>query len=239
MGAFIDLTGKQFGRLIVKQRLDKRGKEWYWLCECECGNTKEVRGVSLREGKVKSCGCLKQETDRAPKGNVIDLAGQTFGLLKVIERAGSDNRGEALWECECECGQRRVVLGSNLRSGHTYSCGCERRSKGERAVEMLLKTNNLSFETEKIMFKYSNGYPAKFDFYVANSYLIEYDGETHYKSNLHGWHNETQLAQQQERDMIKNQWCKNNNIPLIRIPYTKLNSLAIEDLCTETTNFLI
>ena len=60
MGAFIDLTGKQFGRLVVKQRLDKRGKEWYWLCECECGNTKEVRGVSLREGKVKSCGCLKQ-----------------------------------------------------------------------------------------------------------------------------------------------------------------------------------
>lgn len=101
MGAFIDLTGKQFGRLIVKQKLDKQGKEWYWLCECECGNTKEVRGVSLREGKVKSCGCLKQETDRAPKGNVIDLTGQTFGLLKVIERAGSDNRGEALWECEC------------------------------------------------------------------------------------------------------------------------------------------
>ena len=59
MGAFIDLTGKQFGRLVVKQKLDKRGKEWYWLCECECGNTKEVRGVSLREGKVKSCGCLK------------------------------------------------------------------------------------------------------------------------------------------------------------------------------------
>lgn len=239
MGAFIDLTGKQFGRLIVKQRLDKRGKEWYWLCECECGNTKEVRGVSLREGKVKSCGCLKQETDRAPKGNVIDLTDQTFGLLKVIERAGSDNRGEALWECECECGQRRVVLGSNLRSSHTFSCGCERRSRGERAVEMLLKSNNLSFETEKTMFKYSSGYPAKFDFYVGNSYLIEYDGETHYKSNLHGWHNETQLAQQQERDVIKNQWCKDNNIPLIRIPYTKLNSLTIEDLCIETTDFLV
>lgn len=238
MGTFIDLTEKVFGRLTVLKKLDKRGKEWYWLCECECGNTKEVRGASLREGKVKSCGCLKQETDRAPKGNVIDLTGQTFGLLKVIGRAGSDNRGEALWACECKCGQQRIVLGSNLRSGHTFSCGCERRSRGERAVETLLRSNKLSFETEKAMFKYSNGRLAKFDFYVENKYLIEYDGETHYQHNLHGWHNEAQLKAQQERDIIKTQWCKDNNIPLIRIPYTQLDKLNIKDLLLETSKFI-
>lgn len=39
--------------------------------------------------------------------------------------------------------------------------------------------------------------------------------------------------------MIKNQWCKDNNIPLIRIPYTHLDKLIIEDLKLETTTFLV
>jgi hypothetical protein len=55
------------------------------------------------------------------------------------------------------------------------------------------------------MFKYSNGTNAKFDFYINNKYLIEYDGETHYQANLHGWHNQEALDRQLERDAIKNQ----------------------------------
>jgi hypothetical protein len=39
--------------------------------------------------------------------------------------------------------------------------------------------------------------------------------------------------------MIKNQWCKENNIPLIRIPYTHLKDLSIEDLILETSKFKI
>jgi len=78
-----------------------------------------------------------------------------------------------------------------------------------------------------------------FDFYVDNKYIIEYDGETHYKYNLHGWHNQEQLKAQQERDMIKNQWCKENNIPLIRIPYTHYENLCIDDLKIETSEFIV
>ena len=89
------------------------------------------------------------------------------------------------------------------------------------------------------MFKFSSGYNAKFDFYVEDKYLIEYDGETHYQYNLHGWHNEEQLDRQQERDAIKTQWCKDNNIPLIRIPYTRLKELQIEDLLLETSQYVI
>lgn len=55
------------------------------------------------------------------------------------------------------------------------------------------------------MFKYNNGSRSTFDFYVEDKYLIEYDGETHYRANLNGWHNEEQLSKQQERDMIKNE----------------------------------
>jgi hypothetical protein len=54
----------------------------------------------------------------------IDLAGKTFGRLIVIEEAGVDTRGEKFWLCNCECGGKTKVLSSNLRTGHTKSCGC-------------------------------------------------------------------------------------------------------------------
>lgn len=242
MGKFIDLTGQQFGRWTVIEKGHK-GTEWYWLCECSCPahTRKEVIGSSLRAGRSKSCGCFKEESDRKPKGNVIDLTGMTFSHLTVIQRDGSDTRGEAKWLCECDCPAHTKisVLSSNLRTGHTQSCGCERRSHGELKVAEILTKNNIFFEQEKVMFKFANGHNATFDFFVNNKYLIEYDGETHYQSNAHGWHTLERLKKQQERDAIKNQWCRENNIPLIRIPYTHLNQLCIEDLLLETSQFLI
>ena len=240
MPAKRDLSKEKFGRLQpLYETSERKNKSIVWVCQCDCGVIKKIPAYHLIGGRVNSCGCLKQESDRKPKGNVKDLIGQTFNKLTVIERAGSDKRGEALWNCQCECGNQIIVLGSNLRTGHTTSCGCERRSRGELAVAKLLTENNIVFEQEKVMFKYANKTNAKFDFYINNQYLIEYDGETHYKANLHGWHNMEQLAAQQERDMIKNQWCKDNNIPLIRIPYTHLDKLTIEDLKLETTTFLV
>ena len=54
-----DLTGKKFGRLTVIKRAesDKENRVQY-LCECECGNIKIIRGSSLTSGNTKSCGCI-------------------------------------------------------------------------------------------------------------------------------------------------------------------------------------
>lgn len=57
----IDLTGKKFGRLLVLERAENRGKQVYWKCRCECGNTKEINGAKLKNGHTKSCGCLAKE----------------------------------------------------------------------------------------------------------------------------------------------------------------------------------
>ena len=57
-------------------------------------------------------------------GKIIDLTGQTFGRLTVIRYAGIAKNRKALWECECSCGNRIVVQGTNLRNGNTSSCGC-------------------------------------------------------------------------------------------------------------------
>ena len=55
-------------------------------------------------------------------------------------------------------------------------------------------------------------------------------------SNLTG---EEKLKLTQEYDSIKNQWCLENNIPLIRIPYTQYKDLNIKDLLLETSKFII
>ena len=244
MGNFIDLTGKRFGRLIViRDTGEKRGNEHLWLCKCDCGNEKIVRGVSLRSGGTSSCGCLKKEKDRMPKGNVINEIGHKYGHLTVVARDGSDPNGQAKWLCQCDCENQTIisVLGGNLRKGHTQSCGCDRSSYGEKEVAKLLLENNIPFETQKSFFNYDNGHNAPYDFYINKEYLLEYDGETHdiNYAQKHGWLTEESIARQAQRDQIKNQWCKNNNIPLIRIPYTHLKNLCIEDLLLETSSFVV
>src|SRR5262252_7770769 len=57
-----------------------------------------------------------------PFQRTIDMAGQVFGELRVIERAGSSGRGRATWLCECSCGARVIVRGDRLRLGKKRSC---------------------------------------------------------------------------------------------------------------------
>ena len=57
----------------------------------------------------------------------FDLTGLTFGYLEVLEFAGTDNRGETLWLCQCHyngCTNTKTVVGSRLRYGRNISCGC-------------------------------------------------------------------------------------------------------------------
>ena len=60
----------------------------------------------------------------ATEKRLIDLTGQRFGHLVVIEYAGRNERRESLWRCHCDCGNESVVRGDVLRRGTTESCGC-------------------------------------------------------------------------------------------------------------------
>lgn len=54
-----DLTGKRFGKLFVQELSTYRNKrgQLYWLCLCDCGNAKTVKGAHMTRGGVDSCGC--------------------------------------------------------------------------------------------------------------------------------------------------------------------------------------
>lgn len=64
----------------------------------------------------------------------IDISDETFGRLHVIRRATTDEvKAEkkfskctsARWICQCDCGARKMVLGTHLRRGKTLSCGAQ------------------------------------------------------------------------------------------------------------------
>ena len=56
--------------------------------------------------------------------NFVDLTGQKFNRLTVRNYFGKSNSGRSLWLCDCDCGGTNVVRTSDLRRGHTKSCGC-------------------------------------------------------------------------------------------------------------------
>lgn len=60
-------------------------------------------------------------------GKFIDLTGQRFGRLTVLNRApdfGSGRKRVTMWRCQCDCGKTIDVRAHALRNGHTRSCGC-------------------------------------------------------------------------------------------------------------------
>lgn len=65
MSTPIDLTGQRFGRLIVLERMHSNERvQSMWMCKCDCGTEKTVRGSDLKNGSTKSCGCLRNETTK-------------------------------------------------------------------------------------------------------------------------------------------------------------------------------
>lgn len=58
-----DMKGMRFERLVVVERAGTRYEQAVWLCVCDCKTEVKVLGQSLREGRTKSCGCLRAEVN--------------------------------------------------------------------------------------------------------------------------------------------------------------------------------
>ena len=227
--------GNTYGYLTVIERAknNKDGRA-QWLCQCKCGNQIVVRSDSLRSGHTTSCGCKRAEILRQSGLNQKkDLVGKTFGYLTVIDDDGTrSNNGEVKWLCECSCGQRVYVTTGNLtrKKDGTISCGCK-KSRGEAAIIKSLIALQIPFISQKrfdtCIFPETNR-QLVFDFYLPEQRLcIEYDGIQHFEEVKNDFFDFEAI---QKRDVYKDQWCKENNITLVRIPYTKLEDITPENM---------
>lgn len=238
----LDLTGQRYGKLVVvkegPRHVTSGGRsERTWECKCDCGNTKIIPMKTLRKGTVNSCGCnrisnIQQQGLKQKK----DLLGQRFGKLLVIQESEKrTSSGEVKWICACDCGNTIEIAGVNLtrKREPTISCGCT-HSRGEEKIIQLLLNLQIPFSTQQSFS--SCRFPdtnclAKFDFYIDNQILLEYDGIQHSENvEPHGFFTKSGLEQIRERDQYKTNWCANNNIPLIRISYDKYDKLNEEYL---------
>lgn len=126
-GKRIDLVGAKYNRLTAKRFIRMEGHgESVWLWECDCGNQKEIKASSVKRENTKSCGCLKEELDKAkhPVVEIKNIVGQRFGRLVVVEFARKTKTRKYLWLCKCDCGNIVECRSDGLKSGHTQSCGC-------------------------------------------------------------------------------------------------------------------
>lgn len=129
----------------------------------------------------------------------------------------------------CENGHiYNTSLATVQRYGHCKYCY---GYKGERRIAEVLNQANINVETQKTFKDCKDKKPLPFDFYLPDyNLIIEYDGEQHFDIK-HSFSGEDGFVNTIIHDAIKNQYCEDNNINILRIPYWEFDN--IEELIKE------
>lgn len=230
----LDLTGNIYDELTVVEMLYNYNNKHRTYCRCITINGDEVivRADALQSGATH---CAK---GAGRSGKPIDVTGQRFGLLVAIKPTSQrSSNSSVIWECLCDCGNITYVALGNLIRGHTLSCGCRHQSKWEMFINDFLISLNIEFIPQKRFSDCTNHKGSDmlpFDFYVPSyNLIIEYDGEHHFQP-VKGWGGEEKFIITQQNDYIKDNYCKSNNMTLLRLPYTYTE----EDIKNEILNIL-
>ena len=215
-----DIVGKKFNHLTVIEKTKHRaGGKILYKCVCDCEKQTEVYAsrTDLQREHTVSCGCVKRKYNI---GNVINNR-------EIIDCVGSKyNDGHYYYRCKCLiCGREYDALGQTLEK--TISCGCQKSIGEYNIIQVLKYIKEYCFPHSKL----------RYDFAIVNENkeivrLIEFDGEQHYENNVKnsGWNTYQKYQHTLEHDLLKNEIAKNNNIPLVRIPYWERDNITFEIL---------
>lgn len=204
--------------LIIEKDIEKtkiKHHGTYWKVKCTlCGNIRSVRSDNLTQ-KCRSCAAKNKPLYSSVKDNLIN---KTFGYWKVLDKAKRSN----YWICECQnCGTIKEVFRGGLTSGQSKSCGCI-NSWGEVQISYWLNKYNINYQKEVCFLdlKTDKNRCPRFDFVLYQNKqifcIIEYDGRQHYSFNENWKMSEEDFKRLQYIDELKNEYCKNKNIPLYR-----------------------
>jgi very-short-patch-repair endonuclease len=208
VGKFLDES------YIVKEYKNKREK--IKIYHTKCGNDIEILLANIQRGQK----CIHCENAYSSKNletfkKEVEILGKKE--YEVLSNNYINNKEKLLLR-HLNCGTEYLVRPNDFISGHR--CSYCRISFNEKKIENFLIENKISFEKQwKINIE---GRILKADFYL-NKYntVLEYDGETHYFPIF----GEEQLQIQKERDRLKDKFCQESNINILRIPYWKKNRI--------------
>ena len=246
------LIGKQIDDLLILSLNENKFLygEYTWNCQCKCGNIIIRNTSALLNDKEHYHSC----NDCARKYHRISI-GTKIGYLELKNYIEDENNILIGYQCYCykcnqivdlDCHKYRNIT---RRRGELATCGCDViQSYGEEKIKNILNQNNINYIFDKryfkdLIFPKTNGI-CRFDFIILNkenkvSYIIEYDGKQHFDYKDTGWNNEENYILTHEHDLFKNQYCFNNNIILIRIPYWHLDNLKLQDLLPEISTYIL
>lgn len=173
---------------------------------------------------LRGCGCKQCANELLSKNKRISIDEYRYKLKQISSTiiVIGDNYINAhtpiLHKCLID-GYEWLAKPNNILSGK----GCPKcnENKGERKIRLWLDNHNIIYETQKSFSNCRDIRPLPFDFYLPNKRTaIEFDGEQHYKAIDH-FGGIKAFEIRQKHDNIKNEYCKNNGISLLRIPYYK------------------
>ena len=196
--------------ILLEPYVNKRTK---LKLQCPNGHKFEIRLDSFQRGD--SCGCRQCMANNM-------MHDEEFVINKLKERdiiLLSKYEGNNIpMTLQCEHGH---IFSSTYDIVVNNNCGCSicNESKGEKKVKKYLEKTNIDYEMQYRFKDCKFKYTLPFDFYLPKyNCCIEFDGKQHYQIVKH-FGGLDEFIDTKIRDTIKNIYCQQNNIKLIRIPY--------------------
>lgn len=215
IGRHKDLTGRRFGSLVVLYMETKRKISQntlvYWRCLCDCGNYTITSSKSLVNDGTKSC--VECGHKRTANSNFINLQGVRFGKLTVSGLYSKSKSNTTKWLCQCDCGNRTVVITASLQNGTTTSCGCLLESKIASVLKAYFLDNRQAITEYKILKNPKTNRYLPYDIYIpSDNAYIEINGIQHY-SFLDYWHKTLENFKYQcEKDNLKKIFARESGV---------------------------
>jgi len=204
-----------------------------------CGFEYEVLSNNFSRGnKCPFCSGLMKKTTEQFKEEVYSLVNNEYEVFG--EYINTETKIEM---AHIKCGNKYSVKPANFLSGKR--CPFCKSSKCEKQISDYLKENNINYISQYKFDDCKNIFKLPFDFAIFDKddnliCLIEYDGEQHFEIRnftKNKSKNESNFNKTKINDKIKNDYCKANNITLIRIPYFQKSK--IEEILNRRLNRLI
>ena len=226
-------ASKQMGYKLISTKEDYNGISGKIKYECEKHGIKE----SIFENFANLHGCIDCSYENRANHtrnsiekviNIIESVNNNK-LLNPHEYINAHTRNLII-KCGCCEDGEFITSFRNYKKGQDRCIRCSRSmSKNEKRIEDFLKSLNLEYKYEKTFADCRDEKVLPFDFYLPYYNLcIEFDGEQHFNDHMYSTFSTlpyVNLEYVQKHDKIKNEYCHNNNINLLRIPYWEENHI--------------
>lgn len=233
---------------LAKEECDKHGYELlttineytdikmnaHFICPKHGEQTMMLENI-IHGHKCKACSYEERGDDLKHDTKYVEDCVNSINGNKLLNPEDYKDMVTRNLNIRCSCGSIFTTSFSNYMNHNVttcYSCSCA-ESSGEEIIRKFLTSYKIDFVQEKRFEDCRDSKPLPFDFYIPeNNLIIEFDGEQHFR-NVCNWDYETT----KRHDEMKNQYCKDKGIDILRIPYWEINN--IENIIAKKLNLWV